>query len=140
MNSGNNFWDSDYEPQPDMGRAMGPPPNGERIMSVYSWVVKTYASMVPELSSASTYRVTFAPEMLIPLIPEGRLAKLVRGGNPPLVNSAPSSFLILEASRDVWDRPETRSTVRKNFAKLLDCGTAALGWEMYASDNEEKRL
>jgi Putative transposase/Transposase zinc-binding domain len=46
---------------------------------------------------------------------------------------------ILEASRDVWDRPETRSTVRKNFAKLLDCGTAALGWEMYASDNEEKR-
>ena len=46
---------------------------------------------------------------------------------------------ILEASREVWDRPETRSAVRKNFAKVLDCGTPALGWEVYASDNAEKR-
>jgi putative transposase/transposase-like zinc-binding protein len=46
---------------------------------------------------------------------------------------------ILEASRDIWDRPETRSAVRKNFAKVLDCGTPALGWEVYASDNETKR-
>jgi hypothetical protein len=46
---------------------------------------------------------------------------------------------ILEASREVWDRPETRPAVRKNFAKVLDCGTPALGWEVYASDNAEKR-
>jgi putative transposase/transposase-like zinc-binding protein len=46
---------------------------------------------------------------------------------------------VLEASREVWDRPETRSAVRKNFAKVLDCGTPALGWEVYASDNAEKR-
>jgi hypothetical protein len=46
---------------------------------------------------------------------------------------------ILEASREVWDRPETRSAVRESFAKVLDCGTRALGWEVYASDNEEKR-
>ena len=46
---------------------------------------------------------------------------------------------ILEASRAIWDRPETRPAVRKNFADVLDCGTPALGWEVYASDNEEKR-
>jgi putative transposase/transposase-like zinc-binding protein len=45
---------------------------------------------------------------------------------------------ILEASRDIWDRPGTRPAVRKNFAAVLDCGTPALGWEVYASDTEEK--
>ncbi len=45
---------------------------------------------------------------------------------------------ILEATRDVWDRPGTRPAVRKNFAAILDCGTPALGWEVYASDTEEK--
>jgi hypothetical protein len=46
---------------------------------------------------------------------------------------------ILEATREVWDRPGTRPSVRENFAAVLDCGTAALGWEVYASDNEERR-
>ena len=46
---------------------------------------------------------------------------------------------ILEASRDVWDRPGTRPAVRRNFAEVLDCGTRALGWEVYASDTDEKR-
>ena len=46
---------------------------------------------------------------------------------------------ILEATQNVWDRPGTRPAVRKNFAAVLDCGTAALGWEVYASDTEEKR-
>ncbi len=46
---------------------------------------------------------------------------------------------ILEATRDVWDQPGTRPAVRKNFAAVLDCGTAALGWELYASTTEEKR-
>jgi hypothetical protein len=44
---------------------------------------------------------------------------------------------ILEANRDVWDRPGTRPAVRKNFAAVLDCGTRALGWEVYASDTDE---
>jgi hypothetical protein len=35
---------------------------------------------------------------------------------------------ILEATRDIWDRPGTRPSVRKNFAAVIDCGTAALGW------------
>ncbi len=46
---------------------------------------------------------------------------------------------ILEATRDVWDRPGTRLAVRKNLAAVLDCGTAALGWELHASTTEEKR-
>jgi hypothetical protein len=46
---------------------------------------------------------------------------------------------ILEAARDVWDRPGTRPSVRKNFAAVLNCGTPALGWEVYASDTEERR-
>jgi Putative transposase/Transposase zinc-binding domain len=46
---------------------------------------------------------------------------------------------ILEATRDVWDRPGTKPSVRENFAAVLNCGTAALGWEIYASNHEEKR-
>jgi len=45
---------------------------------------------------------------------------------------------ILEASRDLWDRPETRPAVRENFAKMLDCRTPALGVEVFSSGSEEK--
>ena len=44
----------------------------------------------------------------------------------------------LLSSRDLWDRPETRMAVRKNFAKVADCGTPALGCEVYSSGSEEK--
>jgi len=46
---------------------------------------------------------------------------------------------ILTATRTEWDRPGTRPAVRKGFAAVLDCGTAALGWELYASETQEKR-
>jgi len=46
---------------------------------------------------------------------------------------------ILEETRIIWDRPSTRAAVRKNFAAVLDCGTPALGWKLYASQNEERR-
>ena len=46
---------------------------------------------------------------------------------------------ILKSTREVWDRPGTRPAVLKNFAAVIDCGTPALGWELYASDTEEKR-
>jgi Putative transposase/Transposase zinc-binding domain len=46
---------------------------------------------------------------------------------------------VLEATRSEWDRPGTRLAVRKNFAAVLECGTATLGWELYASETEEKR-
>jgi hypothetical protein len=45
---------------------------------------------------------------------------------------------ILEATRSQWDRPEMRPAVRENFQKVLKCGTAALGAEVFASDSEEK--
>lgn len=45
---------------------------------------------------------------------------------------------LLEASRDLWDRPETRPAVRENFNKTLNCRTFTLGSEVYASENEEK--
>jgi hypothetical protein len=34
---------------------------------------------------------------------------------------------ILEATRDLWDRPETRASVRKEFPAVINCGTPALG-------------
>lgn len=46
---------------------------------------------------------------------------------------------ILKETRPIWDRPETRLSVRKNFAAVIDCGTAALGWKLYRSDAEERR-
>jgi hypothetical protein len=45
----------------------------------------------------------------------------------------------LQATRHIWDRPGTRPSVRKSFAAVIDCGTPALGWELYASDTEERR-
>ena len=45
---------------------------------------------------------------------------------------------ILSATRDQWDRPETRPTVRQNFARMINCRTLALGAEVYASESEEK--
>ena len=46
---------------------------------------------------------------------------------------------ILEVTQNVWDRPGTRPAVRKNFRAVIDCGTPALGWEVYASQTEERR-
>ncbi|MBZ5706978.1 MAG: transposase [Acidobacteriia bacterium] len=47
---------------------------------------------------------------------------------------------ILVSTRGYWDRPETRPAVRQNFDKMTLCGTPALGAEIYASKNEEKRV
>jgi hypothetical protein len=45
---------------------------------------------------------------------------------------------ILANTRSTWDVPQTRTAVRKNFAKVLKCRTAALGSEVYASETEQK--
>ena len=45
---------------------------------------------------------------------------------------------ILERKRHEWDHPGTRPAVRENFLKMLACRTPALGWEVYASETEEK--
>lgn len=46
---------------------------------------------------------------------------------------------IVKSTENVWNQPGVRRAVRRNLAKLLVCGTPALGWEVYASENEEKR-
>ena len=45
---------------------------------------------------------------------------------------------VLEMHRDEWDRDDTRPAVREAFAKVVDCGTEALGAEVFASDSEER--
>ena len=45
---------------------------------------------------------------------------------------------ILIATRDLWDRAETRPAVRQNFEKMINCRTPTLGAEVYASETEEK--
>lgn len=44
----------------------------------------------------------------------------------------------LEMHRAVWDRDDTRPAVREASAKAVDCGTEALGAEVFASDSEER--
>jgi Putative transposase/Transposase zinc-binding domain len=44
---------------------------------------------------------------------------------------------ILSLTRPYWDRDETLPSVRLAFSKTLQCRTAALGAEVYASDDEE---
>jgi hypothetical protein len=46
---------------------------------------------------------------------------------------------ILRETRHIWARPETPAAIRQNFAAVLDCGTPALGWELFASSTEQKR-
>ena len=47
---------------------------------------------------------------------------------------------ILIATRSCWDHSETRLAVRQNFDKVTKCGTLALGAEVFASENEEKKV
>jgi hypothetical protein len=46
---------------------------------------------------------------------------------------------ILTDHRPLWDNAQTRPVVRENFQKVLDCRTSALGAEVYASDNGERK-
>jgi hypothetical protein len=47
---------------------------------------------------------------------------------------------ILSHNRALWDHAGTRPVVRENFNKMIDCGTHALGAELYASANETKSV
>ena len=44
---------------------------------------------------------------------------------------------ILSLTRSHWDQDKTRPEVRQGFGKALQCGTGALGAEVYASANQE---
>ncbi len=45
---------------------------------------------------------------------------------------------ILALARTDWDHEQMRPAVREAFQKVLKCGTAALGAEVFASDNGER--
>jgi hypothetical protein len=47
---------------------------------------------------------------------------------------------ILIDTRPLWDHSGTRPAVREGFRRMIDCRTPALGWQIYASDTEEKRV
>ncbi len=45
---------------------------------------------------------------------------------------------VLAMHRDEWDCDDARPSVREAFGKVVDCGTEALGAEVFASDSEER--
>jgi hypothetical protein len=45
---------------------------------------------------------------------------------------------ILESTQRVWDNDQIRPTVRNNFRKVMQCGTEALGAEIFASETESR--
>lgn len=45
---------------------------------------------------------------------------------------------ILIESRPLWDHSGTPASVRESFSRTIECRTPALGWQIYASDTEEK--
>lgn len=47
---------------------------------------------------------------------------------------------ILKDTRLSWDRDGTRQDVRESFRKMIDCRTPVLGWLLYASETETKRV
>lgn len=47
---------------------------------------------------------------------------------------------ILVDGRDLWDHDGTRPCVRESFSKMIGCRTPALGWQIYASETEERRV
>ena len=47
---------------------------------------------------------------------------------------------ILSRTCPHWDREETRPSARRAFRKVMQCRTLALGAEVYASENEERRV
>jgi hypothetical protein len=43
-------------------------------------------------------------------------------------------------SWEFWDHDGTRPCVRENFKKMIECRTPALGWLLYASETEVRRV
>ena len=47
---------------------------------------------------------------------------------------------LLLDTRERWDHPGTAANVRENFLKIINCGTIALGAEVFASKTQLKRV
>ena len=55
------------------------------------------------------------------------------------MHTKPTIKQILADNRSLWDNAQTTPSVRENFQKVIDCRTSALGAEIYASDNGERK-
>jgi len=47
---------------------------------------------------------------------------------------------ILIDTQHLWDRDGDRPWVRESFRRMIECRTPALGWQIYASETEVKRV
>jgi hypothetical protein len=47
---------------------------------------------------------------------------------------------ILEDTRELWDRDTSRPWVRETFKRMIDCRTPIMGWQLYASETEVRRV
>jgi hypothetical protein len=54
------------------------------------------------------------------------------------VTETPPLKQLLELTREMWDQPGQRASVRDNFSKVLACRTPALGGEVYASPRQTR--
>jgi len=54
-----------------------------------------------------------------------------------MIGEYPIKQILLD-SQECWDNPGTPTNVRENFRKVINCGTIALGAEVYASNAEWK--
>ena len=55
------------------------------------------------------------------------------------MNPKPTIKQILADNRSLWENAQTPPAVRENFQKVIDCRTFALGAEVYASNNGERK-
>jgi hypothetical protein len=55
------------------------------------------------------------------------------------MHAKPTIKQLLASNRGLWHNEQERPAVRKSFQKVLDCRTPALGAEVYASDNGERK-
>src|SRR5690349_13357817 len=53
---------------------------------------------------------------------------------------APTTPVGAKNASGCWDNDGTRPCVRDNFRKMIECRTSSLGWQIYASDTEERRV
>jgi hypothetical protein len=56
-----------------------------------------------------------------------------------MIAEHPIKQILLE-TRAYWDNEATPAHVRENFLKIIQCGTIALGAEMFASETEAKMV
>ena len=54
-----------------------------------------------------------------------------------MIGEHPIKQILLD-TQAYWDHDGTPAHVRENFLKIIECGTIALGAEIYASETESK--